>query len=123
MCMRNAPLKMLNRPRNDGRIDLCKRVTVFIGTLRFTLRIDDAFNIKARRNVVRSLKDRLRPRFNAAIAEISGDEPVYNLAQVGVAVISGEQRHACEQLQHILSFVEKLGEFALEDVKEEIVSI
>ena len=96
---------------------------MFIGTLRFTLRIDDAFNIKARRNAVRSLKDRLRPRFNAAVAEISGNDLIYNLAQVGVAVLSGEQRHACEQLQQILSFVEKLGEFAIEDVKEEIVSI
>ncbi len=96
---------------------------MFVGTLRLTLRIEDAFNLKARRNVVRSLKDRLRPRFNAAVAELSGDDVMYNRAEVGVAVVSGEHSHADEQLQQILAFVDKLGEFVLEDVKEEIVTI
>ena len=96
---------------------------MFVGTLEFTLRIENAFNLKARRNVVRSLKDRLRPRFNAAVAELSDDENVYNRARIGVAVLSNGHKHADEQLQQILAFVDTLGEFVMEDVKEEIVSI
>ena len=91
--------------------------------LTLTLKIDDAFSLKARRNKVRSLKDRLRPRFNAAVADLSENGIVYNRALIGVAVISGEQKHTDEQLQQILAFTDKLGEFVLEDVKEEIISI
>jgi len=96
---------------------------MFIGTLKLTLKIDDAFTLKARRNTVRSLRDRLRPRFNAAVAELSDNDTVYNRALIGIAVVSGEQKHADEQLQQILSFADKLGEFVLEDVKEEIMSV
>ncbi|MDR0454466.1 MAG: DUF503 domain-containing protein [Deferribacteraceae bacterium] len=96
---------------------------MFIGILKFTLIIEDAFNLKARRNVIRSLKGRLRPRFNAAVAELSQNATIYNSAQIGIVVISGQQKHADEQLQQILSFVDKLGGFILEDVKEEILSV
>ena len=47
-----------------------------IGVITFELRIDDAHSLKDKRHYVKSLKDRLRAKFNVAVAEI-GDQDVW----------------------------------------------
>ena len=41
-----------------------------IGVITFELRLDDAHSLKDKRHYVKSLKDRLRAKFNVAVAEI-----------------------------------------------------
>ena len=96
---------------------------MFIGVLRITLDIDEAYNLKERRNVVRSLKDKISARFNAAVAELEEGEAVYNRAQIGIATVSNEYKHADSQVQQILAFIEKHGEYVLFDVEEEVISV
>lgn len=95
---------------------------MFVGLLELTLDIHGAYNLKARRSVARSLKDRIRSRFNAAVAELEDGDIVYNRARIGIVTISNEYKHADEQIQQILAFVEKHGEYVLVDVREEVVS-
>jgi uncharacterized protein YlxP (DUF503 family) len=64
------------------------------------IEIPHAQSLKDRRQVVRSLKDRLRHAFNLAIAELDSGE-VWNRATVGVAVISGSRNYLTGQLQEI----------------------
>ena len=47
-----------------------------IAFLTLELHIEAAQSIKDRRQVVRSLKDRLRTSFNVSVAELDGAEPV-----------------------------------------------
>ena len=58
-----------------------------IAFLTLELHIEAAQSVKDRRQVVRSLKDRLRTRFNVSVAEID-PSPVWNRATVGVVSIS-----------------------------------
>ena len=51
------------------------------------LRIDHAHSLKEKRHVVRSLKDRLREKFNISIAEID-DMDLHNSAVLAAAVVS-----------------------------------
>jgi hypothetical protein len=58
-----------------------------IAFLTLELHIEAAQSIKDRRQVVRSLKDKLRTSFNVAVAELDGAE-LWNRATVGVVSVS-----------------------------------
>jgi uncharacterized protein YlxP (DUF503 family) len=60
---------------------------VAIAFLTLELRIEDARSLKDKRQVVRSLKDRLRAHFNVSVSEM-GAAHVWQTATVGVAAIS-----------------------------------
>jgi len=61
--------------------------TMPIAYLTFELRIEGAHSLKDKRQVVRSLKDRLRNSFNVAIAEIEVTD-LWQRATLGVVSIS-----------------------------------
>lgn len=58
-----------------------------IAHLTLELRIEAAQSLKDRRQVVRSLKDKLRASFNVSVAELDGAE-LWNRATIGVVSIS-----------------------------------
>jgi uncharacterized protein YlxP (DUF503 family) len=58
-----------------------------IAFLTLELHIEAAQSLKDKRQVVRSLKDRLRNSFNVSVAELDSS-PVWNRATVGVVSIS-----------------------------------
>jgi uncharacterized protein YlxP (DUF503 family) len=58
-----------------------------IAFLTLELHIEAAQSLKDKRQVVRSLKDRLRNSFNVSVAELD-PSPVWNRASVGVVSIS-----------------------------------
>jgi uncharacterized protein YlxP (DUF503 family) len=61
-----------------------------VAHLTLELRIEHAQSLKDRRQVVRSLKDRLRTSFNVSVAELDGAE-LWNQATVGVVSISASK--------------------------------
>jgi uncharacterized protein YlxP (DUF503 family) len=58
-----------------------------IAFLTLELRIEAAQSLKDKRQVLRSLKDRLRTHFNVAVAELEASQ-LWNLATVGVVSVS-----------------------------------
>ena len=58
-----------------------------IAFLTLELSIEAAHSLKDKRQVVRSLKDRLRAQFNVAVAEL-GPSNLWNRATIGVVSIS-----------------------------------
>ena len=58
-----------------------------IAFLTLELAIEAAHSLKDKRQVVRSLKDRLRGQFNVAVAEL-GPSNLWNRATIGVVSIS-----------------------------------
>lgn len=77
-----------------------------IGLLTLEIHIPGARSLKDKRQVVRSLKDRLRARFNVAVAELDHQE-LWQRARVGVVSISGDDRHLEESLQAIAAESER----------------
>ena len=65
------------------------------------LRIPDAHSLKDKRQIVRSLKDRLRRKFNIAIAEL-GFQDVWQSSTIGIVTLSNAEQHVEESLQHVL---------------------
>ena len=58
-----------------------------VALLTFELRIEHAQSLKDKRQVVRSLKDRLRVHFNVATAELDPSN-IWNTATIGVVSVS-----------------------------------
>ena len=63
-----------------------------IAFLTLELHIEAAQSIKDRRQVVRSLKDRLRVSFNVSIAELDNGE-LWNRATLGIVSISSSHNY------------------------------
>jgi uncharacterized protein len=78
-----------------------------IGLLTLEIYIPDARSLKDKRQVLRSLKDRLRRRFNIAIAELEGQE-TWQRALVGVVAISADTRHLEDSLERVANESERL---------------
>jgi uncharacterized protein len=78
-----------------------------IGLLTLEIHIPDAQSLKDKRQVLRSLKDRLRAHFNVAVAELDHQE-LWQRARVGVVSISGEAKHLEDSLQAIAAESERV---------------
>ena len=78
-----------------------------VGILVFELAIEHAQSLKDRRQVLRSLKDRLRHGFNISVAELDG-ALVWNRATVGVAAISASPAYLAGQLQEVEAAARRL---------------
>jgi uncharacterized protein YlxP (DUF503 family) len=71
-----------------------------IAVLTLELSIEAAQSLKDRRQVVRSLKDRLRASFNVSVAELDQAE-LWNRASVGVVSISGSRDYLDGLMKHV----------------------
>lgn len=78
--------------------------TVHIALLSLRLHIPASQSLKAKRMVLKSLKDRLRSRFNASVAEV-GELDKWQLAEIGVCMIGSDRPHLDGAAQSVLAFV------------------
>ncbi|HKV46654.1 MAG TPA: DUF503 domain-containing protein [Candidatus Acidoferrales bacterium] len=78
-----------------------------VGLLTLEIHIEYAQSLKDKRRVLRSLKDRLRARFNVAVAELAHQE-LWQRSRVGVVTISSDVRHLEESLTAIATESENI---------------
>lgn len=71
-----------------------------VAKLTLEIEIPHAQSLKDRRQVVRSMKDKLRHSFNLSVAELD-DGIVWNRATLGIASISPSSSYLAGQLQQI----------------------
>jgi uncharacterized protein YlxP (DUF503 family) len=79
-----------------------------IATLTLELAIEHAQSLKDRRQVVRSLKDKLRHSFNISIAEMD-DALLWNRATLGVVAISSSRTYLDGQLREVEAAARRLA--------------
>jgi len=73
-----------------------------IGVLTLELKIDHSHSLKDKRHVVKSLKEKLRSRFNVSVAEIDYQD-LWQRALVAAVTVSGDHDRA----QQVLESAEK----------------
>jgi uncharacterized protein len=71
-----------------------------------TLHLAASHSLKDKRQVVRSLAERLRRQFNVAVAEVD-EQDSWQTAVLGLAVVSNEAGHAARQLDRIVEAIER----------------
>lgn len=85
-----------------------------IGTLQVDLTIPAADNLKAKRMVLRSLKDRIRRNFNVSIAEVD-DNDHWQSAVLAVVVVANDRRFANQVLSKVVDFIGQSRGLVLDD--------
>ena len=75
---------------------------MIVGTLRVRLLLREARSLKDKRQVVKSIKDRLHNEFNVSVAEIESQDN-RQLAVLGLAMVSTETHHLKTALGQIVS--------------------
>jgi uncharacterized protein len=75
---------------------------MIVGSLRVRLLVREARSLKDKRQVVQSVKDRLRDRFNVSVAEVEAQDH-RQLAVLGVAMVSNEAGHVKAAFEQIVA--------------------
>jgi uncharacterized protein YlxP (DUF503 family) len=79
---------------------------VHIGACVVTLHLEASGSLKDKRQVVRSLQERLRRQFNVAVAEVE-EQDTWQTAVLGLVVVSNEAGHAARQIDRIVDAIEQ----------------
>ena len=78
-----------------------------IGICTVELHIPDNSSLKGKRQVLLSLKDRVRQKFNVSISELDGND-LWQRSILGVACISNEKRYVNQQMDQVLSMIRRM---------------
>ena len=90
-----------------------------VGTLRLELFLPASDSLKAKRSVLNHVKERVRTRFNASVAEVGGQD-LWQRATLGVAIVGSEAGVLDRVLHDILSAVEREDRLSVLDYQIQI---
>ena len=91
-----------------------------IGVLQVEISIPDAMSLKDKRQVVKSLKDRIAHGHNVSIAEVGAlDE--HRRSIIGMAMVSNDSRYVEGALSKIVDFVRMVPQANLIDYQIEML--
>jgi len=93
-----------------------------VGTLKVACLLVDNQSLKGKRKVVRSMVDRVKSRFNAAVAEV-GSNDKWQMIELGITTVENDRQHMDSSLNHILSFLDSMGLAQLVDSEMEILNV
>jgi uncharacterized protein YlxP (DUF503 family) len=91
---------------------------VALGTVE--LHLPEVGSLKGKRHILKSLKDKLRHRFEVAVAEVDHHD-TWQRATLAVACVSHDARHANEVVSKALDFIEANVEGRVLDESVEIL--
>jgi uncharacterized protein YlxP (DUF503 family) len=83
------------------------------------MHIPESGSLKTKRHSLKSLKDRIRARFNVSVAEVD-DNDLWQKASLAVAAVSNDKSHLNQTLDHVLNMVRSVPEVSLLDYHIEI---
>ncbi|MBL7068969.1 MAG: DUF503 domain-containing protein [Candidatus Omnitrophica bacterium] len=93
---------------------------MIVGLLRVELLIHNSRSLKAKRHVLKGLKERLRRGFNISVAEIDNHDK-WQRATLGIAYLDRNKALVNSALDKILNFIETFHEVQLTDQEMEIL--
>jgi len=90
-----------------------------IGALEVRLFIGEAGSLKEKRRIVKGLKDSIRGKFNAAVAEVDNLDK-WQSAVIGVAVVGNDRTHLESMLARVVNYIKTARNCRLVDYHVEI---
>nr|MBI3613456.1 DUF503 domain-containing protein [Nitrospirota bacterium] len=93
---------------------------MIVGLCTVELYIPDAHSLKAKRQVLLSLKDRLRDKFNVSVAEV-GEQDLWQKAVLGIACVANEGTHVNRVLDQAVNVIRSVPLVELVQVRIELL--
>jgi uncharacterized protein YlxP (DUF503 family) len=94
-------------------------MSMFIGVCTIEMHIPESGSLKTKRHSLKSLKDRIRSRFNVSVAEVDHND-LWQKASLAVAAVSNDKSYLNQTLDHVLDMVRSVPEVSLLDYHIEI---
>lgn len=91
-----------------------------VGVLKIELSLPGNDSLKAKRMVLRSLKDRIRKQFNVSLAEV-GEQDKWQKAVLGVASVGADKRYVNGVLSKVIDLIEDARSVDLIDYQMEFL--
>ncbi len=92
---------------------------MFVACLTIQFHLPGCASLKEKRFVLRSLKDRLRNRFNVALCE-TGYQDKWQRSEIVIVTVAGSRRGIDKTVQPIITFIEKEKRAVLIEIEKEI---
>lgn len=83
-----------------------------IGVLSVSIHIPHAQSLKEKRMVLRSIRDRVRKKFNVSFAECGGQDK-WQVAGLAFVMVGSDHKQVNASLEHLLSFLQSFDSFDL----------
>lgn len=91
-----------------------------VGVAKLSLRLPGNQSLKGKRKVVKSICQRLRQRFNLAVAETAAQDK-WQAAELGIVAVGNEVRFIESKLDKAINFIEDIQLAEIVDVQRELI--
>jgi uncharacterized protein len=95
---------------------------MLVGVAIFELHIEAAQSLKDKRAVVRSLREKLRSRYEISVAEVGMNE-LHQRARLGLAMVSSDSTSIEKLLASAMQFVERSTDARLIGWNQELIEL
>lgn len=92
---------------------------MIVGILTVEIHLPESESLKAKRFVIKSLKDRLRQKFNISVAEEGNN--LWQRVSLSIACVSGDTRHVNSTLETVKNMIEREPSIEVLDFSMEIL--
>ncbi|MEC4688641.1 MAG: DUF503 domain-containing protein [Nitrospirota bacterium] len=93
---------------------------MIVGLCTIELYIPDGHSLKAKRQVIRSLKQRMRDKFNVSVAEV-GEQDLWQKALLGIACVANESAYVNQVLDQAVNLVRSVPSIELVKYRVEML--
>jgi hypothetical protein len=95
---------------------------MIIGACKVILHLPENHSLKGKRQVLKSIIERVKHRFNVSIAEVDGND-LWQVASLGIVCVSNDSHHVNETLSKVVHFIETTRwEAVMADYEIELLS-
>jgi len=78
---------------------------MIIGSVVFEFYIPHSGSLKEKRMVVRSVKEKLKSKFNVSVSEV-GSQHLWQTAHIAVVTVAPDKKQVEKVMQNVINFVE-----------------
>ena len=97
-------------------------MAMVVGVAKLSLRLHGNQSLKGKRKVIKSICERVRQRFNLAVAE-TDSQNLWQAAELGIVAVGNEGRYIESKLDKAINFVEDLQLAEIVDVQRELIHL
>jgi hypothetical protein len=91
-----------------------------VGVAKLSLRLPGNKSLKGKRKVIKSIRERLRQRFNLAVAETDAQD-LWQTAELGLVAIGNQSGYIDSKLDKAINFIENMQIAEIVDIQRELI--
>jgi hypothetical protein len=93
---------------------------MLLGICTINLYFSNSQSLKDKRNIIKSVKSRIRNHFNVSVSEINNHD-LWKNTTLGIACIGNEKRYLNDVLNKVIKFIDQQNHLQLIDFKTTIL--